>query len=214
MVSYMDEDVLQKDFKILTSLGCGAFAEVNLACHLPTQTQVAIKVLEKDTNSVADINTEVNIFQSLEHRNIVQFFHMIDTLTTTYVIMEYVPGEDLKSCLRALGCLQEEEARLIFCQVVSAIHYLHQRRIAHRDIKLENILFDAAGNAKLCDFGMAIQIREGEMLEEICGSLFYCAPEILTREPYDGLAGDMWSLGIVLYVLVTGHFPYREGTLE
>ncbi|OBS71096.1 hypothetical protein A6R68_00363, partial [Neotoma lepida] len=94
------------------------------------------------------------------------FFHMIDTLTTTYVIMEYVAGEDLKSCLRALGCLEEEEARAIVREVVSAVHFLHQRHIAHGDIKLENILFDAAGNAKLCDFGMAIKITDGQMLEE------------------------------------------------
>ncbi|XP_076416998.1 putative sperm motility kinase W [Peromyscus maniculatus bairdii] len=214
MANHMEEDYLEKDFRMLTSLGCGSFGEVKLACHLPTHTRVAVKVLEKNTNSVADISTEVNILQSLEHRNIVRFFDMIDTLSTTYLIMEYVAGEDLESCLGALGCFKEEEARVIFRQVVSAVHFLHQRHIAHRDIKLENILVDAAGNAKLCDFGMAIEITEGQMLEEICGSLLYWAPEILARKPYDGLAGDMWSLGIVLYVLVTGHFPYMEETLE
>ncbi|XP_076417245.1 MAP/microtubule affinity-regulating kinase 4-like [Peromyscus maniculatus bairdii] len=214
MGSHMEEDILEKDFRMLTSLGCGSFGEVKLACHLPTHTRVAVKVLEKNTNSVADISTEVNILQSLEHRNIVRFFDMIDSLTTTYLIMEYVAGEDLESFLQARGCLKEEEARVIFRQVVSAVHFLHQRHIAHRDIKLENILVDAAGNAKLCDFGMAIEITEGQKLEEICGSLLYWAPEILARKPYDGLAGDMWSLGIVLYVLVTGHFPYMEETLE
>ncbi|XP_028719381.2 putative sperm motility kinase W [Peromyscus leucopus] len=214
MGSHMEEDILEKDFRMLTSLGCGSSGEVKLACHLPTHTRVAVKILEKITNSVADISTEVNILQSLEHRNIVRFFDMIDTLSTTYVIMEYVAGKDLESCLRALGCLKEEEARGIFRQVVSAVHFLHQRHIAHRDIKLENILVNAAGNAKLCGFGMAIEITEGQMLEEICGSLLYRAPEILAKKPYDGLAGDMWSLGIVLYVLVTGHFPYMEETLE
>ncbi|XP_036031912.1 MAP/microtubule affinity-regulating kinase 4-like, partial [Onychomys torridus] len=214
MGSHMEEDILKKDFRMLISLGCGSFGEVKLACHLPTHTRVAVKVLEKNTNSVAAISTEVNILQSLEHRNIVRFFDMIDTPTTSYLIMEYVAGEDLESCLRALGCLKEEEARGIFRQVVSAVHFLHQRHIAHRDIKLENILVDAAGNAKLCDFGMAIQITEGQKLEELCGSLLYWAPEILAKKPYDGLAGDMWSLGIVLYVLVTGHFPYMEETLE
>lgn len=186
MASHMEEDTLEKDFKTLLSLGCGAFGEVKLACHLPTLTRVAVKVLEKNTNSVAGISTEVNILQSLEHRNIVRLFHMIDTLTTTYVIMECVAGEDLESCLRAQGCLKEEEARAIFRQVVSAVHFLHQRRMAHRNIKLESILVDAAGNAKLCDLHMAIEIREGQMLEEICGSLLYWAPEILGRKPYDG----------------------------
>ncbi|XP_040597015.1 putative sperm motility kinase W [Mesocricetus auratus] len=214
MASHMEEDILEKYFKMLLSLGCGSFGEVMLACHLPTHTQVAVKVLEKNTNSVADISTEVNILQSVEHRNIVRFFHMIDTVTTTYVIMEYVAGVDLESYLRALGCLMEDEARPIFRQVVSAIHFLHQRHIAHRDIKLENILVDAAGNAKLCDFGMAIKITEGQMLDELCGSLLYCAPEILASKPYDGMAGDMWSLGVLLYILVTGHFPYIETTIE
>ncbi|XP_028622516.1 putative sperm motility kinase W [Grammomys surdaster] len=214
MASHMKENILEKDFRILLSLGCGSFGEVKLACHLPTRVRVAVKVLEKNINSVADITSEVELLQSLEHRNIVRFFHMVDTLTTTYVIMEYVAGEDLERCLRALGCLKEEEARPIFQQVVSAVHFLHQRHIAHRDIKLENILVDAAGNTKLCDFGMAIKITEGQMLEEICGSLLYWAPEILARKPYDGLAVDMWSLGIVLYVLVTGHFPYVEATAE
>ncbi|GAB1301186.1 Putative sperm motility kinase W [Apodemus speciosus] len=214
MASHMEENILEKDFKILLSLGCGSFGEVKLACHLPTCARVAVKVLEKNINNVADIASEVELLQSLEHRNIVRFFHKIDTLTTTYVIMEYVAGEDLERCLRALGCLKEEEAVPIFQQVVSAIHFLHQRHIAHRDIKLENILVDAAGNVKLCDFGMAIKVTEGQMLEDICGSLLYWAPEILARKPYNGLAVDMWSLGIVLYVLVTGNFPYVEATTE
>ncbi|KAL1764088.1 sperm motility kinase W, partial [Sigmodon hispidus] len=98
--------------------------------------------------------------------------------------------------------------------VVSGVHYLHQRHIAHRDIKLENILIDRAGKVKLCDFGLAIQFTEGQMLEEVCGSLLYEAPEILARKPYDGLAVDMWSLGVVLYVLVTGEFPYVETTVD
>lgn len=214
MANHMEMNILEKDFRILLSLGCGSFGEVKLACHLPTSAQVAVKVLEKSSNNVADITSEVELLQSLEHRNIVRFFHMIDTLTTTYVIMEYVAGEDLERCLRALGCLKEDEARRIFQQVVSAVHFLHQRHIAHRDIKLENILVDGAGNAKLCDFGMAIKITEGQMLEEICGSLPYWAPEILARKPYDGLAVDMWSLGIVLCVLVTGNFPYIGATIE
>ena len=214
MASPMEENILEKDFRMLLSLGCGSFGEVKLACHLPTRIRVAVKVLEKNINSMADITSKLELLQSLEHRNIVRFFHMIDTLTTTYVIMEYVPGEDLEKYLRALGCLKEEEARPVFQQVVSAVHFLHQRHIAHRNIKLESILVDAAGNAKLCDFGMAIKTTEGQMLEETCGSLLYRAPEILARKPYDGLAVDMWSLGIVLYVLVTGHFPYVEATIE
>ncbi|KAL1771383.1 sperm motility kinase W, partial [Sigmodon hispidus] len=214
MASLLNEDILLEDFRILKSLGLGTFGEVKLACHLPTHTQVAVKILEKENNALDKISSEVNILKVLEHKNIVKFFHVFDTLTTTYVVMEYVAGKDLELFLRDIDYLEEEKARLIFKQVVSGVHYLHQRHIAHRDIKLENIIIDRAGKVKLCDFGLAIQLTEGQMLEEICGSFLYLAPEILARKPYDGLAVDMWSLGVVLYVLVTGNFPYVETTLD
>ncbi|KAM7324908.1 hypothetical protein ACRRTK_015162 [Alexandromys fortis] len=214
MASPWDEDILDKDFKILKPLGVGSFGEVKLACHIPTKTQVAVKILSKKSNTLDEIDSEVKILQSLEHSNIIHFFHVIDTQSTTYIIMEYVAGKDLQTFLSEVGCLKEQEARPIFQQVVSAVHFLHQRRIAHRDIKMENILIDGDGNAKLCDFGMAIQLVEGQKLEELCGSLLYIAPEMLARKPYDGLAVDMWSLGVVLYAMVTGQFPYAEDTLD
>ncbi|XP_059137390.1 putative sperm motility kinase W [Peromyscus eremicus] len=214
MASPSEENILEKDFRILTSLGSGGYGEVKLACHLPTHTQVAVKVLEKKKNSLARINTEVEILQSVEHRNIVHFFHVIDTSSTTFVIMEYIAGKNLEYLIRERDFLKEDEVRPIFQQVVSGVHFLHQKRIAHRDIKLENVLIDGAGNVKLCDFGMSRQLAEGQMLKEFCGTLVYLAPEILARKPYDGLAGDMWSLGVLLYVLVTGKFPYDETTYE
>ncbi|XP_040596880.1 sperm motility kinase Z-like [Mesocricetus auratus] len=140
-----------------------------------------------------DINSEVRILQSLEHRNIVRFYHVINTLEKTYVVMEYVAGNHLEMFLRDKTYLKEEEARPIF---------------------QKNILIDRAGNVKLCDFGMAIQLQEGQKLKNVCGSLRYMAPEILARKPYDGLPVDMWSLGVVLYVLVTGQFPFTATTIH
>ena len=154
MASPLEEDILENDFRIITTLGFGSCGKVNLAFHLPTKTQVAIKVLEKNHNDLAAINSEVEILHSLEHRNIVRFFHTIDTLKMTYVVVEYVEGQDLLKFIRDFDYLKEEEARPIFQQVVTAVHFLHQRRIPHRDIKLEDILIDRAGNVKLCDFGM------------------------------------------------------------
>ncbi|XP_075835267.1 sperm motility kinase-like [Microtus pennsylvanicus] len=214
MASPREEDILKKNYKFLSSLGCGAFGEVILAQHLPTKTQVAIKVLEKEYNEEEYINSEVAIHKSLHHRNIIQFFHAINTLRTTYLVMEYLEGKDLVTLIDEVGCLTEEEARPIFNQLASAVHFLHQRLIAHRDIKLENILLGEGGKVKLCDFGLATQLVEGQMLEDLWGSLPYLAPEILAGTPYDALAGDMWSLGIVFYVLVTGHLPYVESTPE
>ncbi|KAM7318866.1 hypothetical protein ACRRTK_021978 [Alexandromys fortis] len=214
MASAWKEHILDKDFKILTPLGVGSFGDMKLACHIPTKTHVYVKILSKKSNALDEIDSEVKILQTLEHSNIIQFFHVIETESKTYIIMEYVAGKDLRMFLREVRCLKEQEARPIFQQVVLAVHFLHQRRIAHRDIKLKNILIDRDGNVKLCDFGLAIQLAEGQMLEELCGSLPYMAPEILARKPYDGLAVDMWSLGVVLYVMVTGKFPYEEVTLD
>ncbi|XP_057607360.1 sperm motility kinase-like [Chionomys nivalis] len=214
MASPQEEDILKKNYKFLSSLGCGAFGEVILAQHLPTKTQVAIKVLEKEYNDEEYIDSEVAIHKSLHHRNIIQFFHAINTLRTTYLVMEYLEGKDLVMLINEVGCLTEEEARPIVNQLASAVHFLHQRLIAHRDIKLENILLGEGGKVKLCDFGLATQLVEGQMLEELWGTLPYLAPEILAGTPYDAMAGDMWSLGIVFYVLVTGHLPYVESTPE
>ncbi|CAO2603832.1 MAP/microtubule affinity-regulating kinase 3 [Lemmus lemmus] len=128
--------------------------------------------------------------------------------------MEYLAGKNLVTLIREVGCLEEEAARPIFKQLATAVHFLHERRIAHRDIKLENILLGEGGKVKLCDFGLATQLVEGQMLQELWGSMPYWAPEILARKRYDGMAGDMWSLGIVFYALVTGHFPYKGSTLQ
>ncbi|CAO2636494.1 MAP/microtubule affinity-regulating kinase 3 [Lemmus lemmus] len=128
--------------------------------------------------------------------------------------MEYLSGRNLVTLIEEVGCLEEEEAKPIFKQLASGVHYLHQRRIAHRDIKLENILLGEGGEVKLCDFGLATQLVEGQKLQELWGSMPYWAPEILARRQYDGMAGDMWSMGVVLYALVTGQFPYRGSTLK
>ncbi|KAK7807792.1 hypothetical protein U0070_000107, partial [Myodes glareolus] len=166
MAVSLDPNILQKNFRILKPLAAGSFGEVKLACHIPTKTKVAIKVLRKKSNALCEIKSEIKILQSLEHSNIIQFFHIIDTQSRTYIVMEYVAGKDLKLFISEVGYVKEQEARPIFQQVVSAVHFLHQRRIAHRDIKLENILIDRDGNVKLCDFGLAIQLTEGQMLKK------------------------------------------------
>ena len=94
------------------------------------------------------------------------------------------------------------------------MHFLHQRRITHCDIKLENILLGELGQVKLYDFGFDTQLLEGQMLQDLWGYLPYWAPDILARNPHHGMAGDMWSLGIVLYAMVTRYFPYENSTTE
>ena len=114
MAIHLEEDILEQDFSVLTSLGFGSFGEVKLASHLPTNTQVAVKVLEKNPGEVCDNRPEVEILQSLEHRNTVWFFHVIDTVNLTYVVMEYVAGKDLEMFLENKETLMDDEPRPIF----------------------------------------------------------------------------------------------------
>ncbi|KAM7318547.1 hypothetical protein ACRRTK_021659 [Alexandromys fortis] len=180
MASPREEDILKKNYKFLSSLGCGAFGEVILAQHLPTKTWVAIKVLEKEYNDEEYINSEVAIHKSLRHRNIIQFLHAINTLRTTYLVMEYLEGKDLAMLINEVGCLTEEQARPIFNQLASAVHFLHQRLIAHRDIKLENILLGQGGKVKL-RFWVGHSARRGPDAGGAVGHLAIFGPRDLGR---------------------------------
>ncbi|XP_055470771.1 sperm motility kinase X-like [Psammomys obesus] len=206
-----EEETLTDYYKILRTLGKGGFAEVKLACHLHTEVQVAVKILKKGSNEPNN-ETEIDIIKVLEHPNIIKLFHIINTREHTYMVMEHAAHGDLVSHIEKVGCLQEKQAQHIFTQVVCAVHYCHNNGIAHRDIKLDNILLDGKGNIKLCDFGLAIRVTDGQMVLGFCGTVEYCAPELFTDREYDAKAVDIWSMGVVLYAIVTGRFPFNAYT--
>nr|XP_034365646.1 sperm motility kinase X-like [Arvicanthis niloticus] len=207
-----EEVTLTDHYMILRTLGKGSFAEVKLACHLHTGVWVAVKVLERGEKNDSVITTEIDIIKSLDHPNIIKLFHIIETREHTYMVMEHAAGGDLVSHIEKVGCLQEEETRRIFTQMVYAVSYCHENSIAHRDIKPDNILLDGKGSVKLCDFGLAIKVTSGQRFRGFCGTLEYCAPEIFTDVEYDAQANDIWSMGVVLYTMVTGHFPFEAKT--
>ncbi|EGW12447.1 Sperm motility kinase [Cricetulus griseus] len=197
---------------ILRTLGKGKFAEVKLAYHLPTEEQVAIKVLPNGTGSDFGIKTEINIFKMLDHPYIIKLFHIINTKDHTNLVMEHAAQGDLVSSIERVGRLQEEQAQHIFTQLVCAVHYCHENIIAHRDIKLYNILLDDKGNIKLCDFGLAGRVTSGQGTKGFCGTLEYCAPELFSGKEYDPKAVDIWSMGVVLFAMVTASFPFKANT--
>lgn len=207
-----EEATLTDHYMILRTLGKGSFAEVKLACHLHTGVWVAVKVLERGEKNDSVIMTEIDIIKSLDHPNIIKLFHIIETREHTYMVMEHAAGGDLVSHIEKVGCLQEEETHRIFTQMVCAVNYCHENSIAHRDIKPDNILLDGKGSVKLCDFGLAIKVTSGQRFKGFCGTLEYCAPEIFTDMEYDAQANDIWSLGVVLYTMVTGRFPFEAKT--
>ncbi|OMJ80433.1 hypothetical protein SteCoe_19338 [Stentor coeruleus] len=144
------------------------------------------------------------------HPNIIKLFEYIKTDKVHYLVLEYVSGGELYSLLEKKGKLPECEARKYFYQVLKAIDYLHSQRISHRDIKPENILLDEHKNIKLADFGLSNLMRDGEFLSTACGSANYAAPEVITGSKYCGTEVDVWSLGILLYALLTGTLPFDD----
>ena len=210
--STYEEETLSDHYVLLNTLGKGAFGEVKLACHLLTNTKVAVKILANGEESDGNNRKELNIMKELEHPYIIKLFHVINSQDHTYMVLEFAAHGDLVTLIEQGGPLQQKQAQHIFCQMVCAVHYCHDNDIAHRDIKLDNILLDGKGNIKLCDFGLAIRVSSGQMCKGFCGTIEYCAPELFDDTEYDARAVDIWSMAVVLYVMVTARFPFKART--
>jgi MAP/microtubule affinity-regulating kinase len=136
----------------------------------------------------------------------------METVDQVYLIMEYVSGGELHERIVQAQRLCEDEARSVFRQIVCAINYCHERGIVHRDLKADNILLDAHGNVKVIDFGLGTRYSVGQRLIDLCGAFVYRAPELFLEQPYDGPKVDVWSLGVLLYFMVTGTLPFTGET--
>ncbi|ERE66104.1 sperm motility kinase X-like protein, partial [Cricetulus griseus] len=207
------EESFMTDYKMMMTMGGGHFSEVKLVFHVPTVTCLTIIVLRMKKNASLVAN-EVSIMKSLQHPNIIKFFHVVQSRDTTYLVIEHTSQGDLLRHILELGSLKESEARRLFTQILLAMQHCHNNHIAHRDIKANNILLDCRGNAKLCDFGLAIKVTPGQKLRDIWGTLLYCAPELLVENAYDGCASGIWSLGVLLFLIVVRCFPFGASSSE
>uniref|UniRef100_A0AAQ4S452 MAP/microtubule affinity-regulating kinase 3 n=1 Tax=Gasterosteus aculeatus aculeatus TaxID=481459 RepID=A0AAQ4S452_GASAC len=215
--SVADEQPHVGNYRLLKTIGKGNFAKVKLAKHTLTGREVAIKIIDKtqlNPTSLQKLFREVSVMKILNHPNIVKLFEVIETEKTLYLVMEYASGGEVFDYLVAHGRMKEKEARAKFRQIVSAVEYCHQKRIVHRDLKAENLLLDTDMNIKIADFGFSNEFTLGSKLDTFCGSPPYAAPELFQGKKYDGPEVDVWSLGVILYTLVSGSLPFDGQNLK
>ncbi|CAG9326659.1 unnamed protein product [Blepharisma stoltei] len=199
-------------------LGIGSYAIVREAVYAPSLTKYAVKIYEKskliDPHKKRNVKKEVVIMSTLNHPFIIKMKECISTKHQLYIFMEYVGGMSLHKYLKAMPNrkLNEDEGRRIFGQILSAVDYCHSLGIAHRDIKLENILIDKYNNIKLIDFGFSTYVSSDKKNTVFCGTPSYMAPEIIARRGYQAASADIWALGVLLYVLLCGNYPFRGKT--
>lgn len=201
-------------------LGCGAFAKVYHARNTANGQSVAVKVINKKkvtaTGLAGNVKREISIMSRLRHPHIVKLHEVLATKTKIYFIMEFAKGGELFAKIANKGRFSEDLSRRYFQQLISAVGFCHSRGVFHRDLKPENLLLDDKGNLKVSDFGLSAmkeQVRVDGMLHTLCGTPAYVAPEILAKRGYDGTKVDIWSCGVILFVLVAGYLPYNDPNL-
>jgi serine/threonine protein kinase len=200
-------------YELSEILGKGAYGLVKLGIAKRTGEKFAVKIYEKtrlsDPVKRGNVNREISILRKLSHTNIIGLVKMIENTEAVYLFTEFVPGCSLYSFITRSQAkkLAEPQCKLIFKQIVSAIAYCHSLKISHRDIKLENILIHNS-QIKLIDFGFAIANQS--KCRTFCGTPSYMAPELVNRDEYSPFSVDIWALGVLLYAMLCGKFPFHE----
>ena len=214
---------VKKNYKLGKQLGSGNFAVVKIAektsanksADIP-QT-VAVKIIDKSkVEEMTDITREIEIMQSMDHPNVIKLFEIYDEPKKMNLIMELVTGGELFDRIVAKGSYTEKDAADVIVTLCGALSYLHDKKIVHRDLKPENILLASDAEdapIKVADFGLARVCGAGDMMKTACGTPGYVAPEILKNKGYDSGAVDMWSVGVILYILLCGFPPFYEEEL-
>ncbi|XP_009608924.1 CBL-interacting protein kinase 2 [Nicotiana tomentosiformis] len=211
--------ILLERYELGRLLGQGTFAKVYYGRSIRTGQSVAIKVIDKEkvlrVGLVNQVKREISVMRLVRHPNIVHLYEVMATKSKIYFVMEYVKGGELFNKV-ARGRLKEDVARKYFQQLINAVDFCHSRGVYHRDLKPENLLLDEDENLKISDFGLsalAESKRQDGLLHTTCGTPAYVAPEVINRKGYDGAKADIWSCGVILYVLLAGYLPFHDSNL-
>ncbi|KAH9747980.1 CBL-interacting serine/threonine-protein kinase 23 [Citrus sinensis] len=207
-------------YELGRTLGEGSFAKVKFARNTETGENVAIKILDKEKvlkhKMIGQIKREISTMKLIRHPNVIRMYEVMASKTKIYIVLEFVTGGELFDKIASRGRLKEDEARKYFQQLINAVDYCHSRGVCHRDLKPENLLLDANGVLKVSDFGLSAlpqQVRDDGLLHTTCGTPNYVAPEVINNKGYDGAKADLWSCGVILYVLMAGYLPFEESNL-
>lgn len=207
-------------YELGRTIGEGTFAKVKFARNLETGDPVAIKILDKEKvlkhKMAEQLWREIATMKRIKHPHVLRLFEVMGSKTKIYIVLEYVTGGELFDKIAHHGRMREEEARKYFQQLINAVDYCHSRGVFHRDLKPENLLLDAGGNLKVSDFGLSAlsqQVRDDGLLHTACGTPNYVAPEVLDDIGYDGATADLWSCGVILFVLLSGYLPFDDPNL-
>ncbi|CAN6458696.1 unnamed protein product [Victoria cruziana] len=216
MAEAEEKRLLFGKYEIGRLLGQGTFAKVYFGWNVLTNEAVAVKVLRKDQvkkqGLMEQIKREISVMHLVKHPNVVELNEVMANKSKIFFVMEYVRGGELFAKI-AKGKLKEDEARRYFQQLIGAVDYCHSRGVSHRDLKPENLLLDGNGNLKVSDFGLSAlpeQNWHDGLLHTQCGTPAYVAPEVLRKKGYDGAKADIWSCGVILYVLLAGFLPFQD----
>ncbi|KAH9756073.1 CBL-interacting serine/threonine-protein kinase 8 [Citrus sinensis] len=214
-------------YEVGRTIGEGTFAKVKFAQNTETGESVAMKVLDRSAiikHKMADqIKREISIMKLVRHPCVVRLHEVLASRTKIYIILEFITGGELFDKIVHHGRLSESEARRYIQQLIDGVDYCHSKGVYHRDLKPENLLLDSQGHLKISDFGLSAlpeQVRRllhllefiagVSLLRTTCGTPNYVAPEVLSHKGYNGAAADVWSCGVILYVLIAGYLPFDE----
>lgn len=207
------------NYRIIKQIGLGSFSSVWVAEHVVLHEIVACKVVNKSTlsegNPIIRFQREIAIHKQINHPFLARFYEFIEEEDNYYLLMEYAENGNMLGYLNNVGRLTETQARIFLMQLVSAIEYLHkEKNIIHRDLKAENVLLDKYDNIRVIDFGLSnVFSASAPSLHSSCGSPAYAAPEMIRGQHYTA-AVDIWSIGVLLYALVTGNLPFEDSNIR
>ena len=199
-------------------LGRGCTGTVRLGTHKHTGFEVAFKIIDKkylnsEPKLWKKVKREIAILKLIEHPHVLKLYDVLETEHRLYLVLEHVKGGELFDYIVSKGRLDREESLRLTAQIVLGLEHCHKHSICHRDLKPENLLLDEQLNIKIADFGMAQLMKNNSILKTSCGSPHYASPEIIEGHTYDAKVTDVWSIGVILYALITGSLPFDHDNI-